>query len=255
MRFRTYLLLSSLLSLTAFTPAQAAPVKGSIVVSAAASLKDVLSALGTSFQAQHPGTKIDFNFGSSGTLRTQIEAGAPADLFVPADDKNMDSLVSQNLIDTPSRRVLAGNRLVLVVPSDSRLKIKSFRDLTRADIERVAIGATGVPAGDRAREVFTKLRVTGQIEPKAVRGKDVREVLAQVETGNVEAGIVYRTDALTSSRVKIIATAPTNLHSPIRYPGAIVKGAANHPLAAQFLAYLRSGTAKAKFKAAGFVTP
>ncbi len=250
-----FFLFVSALGILPLVPANAAPVGGNITVSAAASLKDVLSALGTSFEAQHPGDHISFNFGSSGTLRTQIEAGAPADLFIPADDKNMDALVRQNLIDVNSRRVLAGNRLVLIVPSDSHLSIKSFRDLTRSDIQHVALGAPGVPAGDRAREVFTKLQIEGQVEPKAVRGKDVREVLAQVETGNVEAGVVYRTDALTSPRVKIVAMAPKNLHAPIRYPGAIVSGAANRPLAAQFLAFLRSKTAKTKFKAAGFVTP
>ena len=248
-----FFLLASLLGSLALS-AQAAP-SGSITVSAAASLKDVLSALGTDFQNQHPGTGVSFNFAGSGTLRTQIEAGAPVDAFIPADDKNMDELARQNLIETGSRRVLAGNRVVLIVPNDSRLKLKSFGDLSRSDVTRVAIGAPGVPAGDRAREVFSKLGTSAQIEAKAVRGKDVREVLAQVETGNVEAGIVYRTDALTSSRVKIVATAPAKYHAPIRYPGAIVKGATNRPLAEQFLGFLRSKKAKARLKAAGFITP
>lgn len=251
-RARIFLLASLVGSLP--LAAQAAP-SGSITVSAAASLKNVLSSLGRDFQNQYRGTQVRFNFAGSGTLRTQIEAGAPVDLFIPADDKNMDELARQNLIETRSRRVLAGNRLVLIVSSDSRLNLKSFGALSRGDVTRVAIGARGVPAGDRAREVFSRLGVASRIEAKAVRGKDVREVLAQVETGNVEAGVVYRTDALTSNQVKIVAIAPTKFHAPIRYPGAIVSGAPNRALAEQFLGFLRSNKAKARLRAAGFVTP
>ncbi len=224
-----------------------------LTVSAAASLKPVLSSLGTDFQKSHSNTKINFNFAGSGTLRAQIEAGAPVDLFIPADDANMNALARQNLVEAASRRVLAGNRLVLVVPLDSRLGIQSFRDLKRTDIARVAIGAPGVPAGDRAREVLARLGIRSQIEAKAVRGKDVRETLAQVETGNVDAGVVYRTDAQNSSRVKIVAMAPQGLHKPIRYPVALVQGAANRSLALRFLTFLGSSGARKKLKAAGFV--
>ncbi len=213
----------------------------------------MLSSLGRDFQNKRRGVSIRFNFAGSGTLRSQIEAGAPVDLFIPADDANMDALARQNLIETASRRVLAGNRLVLVVPLDSRLNIKSFRDLNRSDVARVALGAPGVPAGDRAREVLSRLGIKGHVERKAVRGKDVREVLAQVETGNVDAGVVYRTDAVGSARVRIVAMAPQDFHKPIRYPAALVSDAANRSLALEFLAFLQSNTARAKFKKAGFV--
>lgn len=225
----------------------------SVTVSAAASLKPVLTSLGHEFENERRGVTINFNFAGSGTLRTQIEAGAPVDLFIPADDKNMDALARQDLVEPASRRVLAGNRLVLIVARDSRLNIHSFGDLKRSDVARVAIGAPGVPAGDRAREVLKRLGIASQIEAKSVRGKDVRETLAQVESGNVEAGVVYRTDAQSSSRVRIVAMAPANFHAPIRYPAAVVAGARNRTLALDFLRFLSSAKAKARFKAAGFV--
>lgn len=213
----------------------------------------MLLSLGTTYERTHPNTKIRFNFAGSGTLSAQIEAGAPVDVFVSADDANMDKLAETNLIEPKSRRILAGNRLVLVVPLDSRLRIKSFRDLSGSEVARVAMGAPGVPAGDRAREVFSRLGILSHVEAKAVRGKDVRETLAQVETGNVDAGVVYRTDALGSGRVRVVVTAPKNLHAPIRYTAAVVVGSGNRSLALRFLAFLGSSAAKKKFKAAGFV--
>ncbi len=225
----------------------------SLIVSAAASLKDVLARLGRDFQKTNPNAQLKFNFGSSGTLRAQIEAGAPVDVFIAADDANMNALERGHLVETLSRRVLAGNRLALVVPFDSRLNIHSFRDLTRPDVSRVAIGAPSVPAGARAREVFERLSIWPQIEAKSVRGKDVREVLAQVEQGNVEAGVVYSTDAATTNRVRVVAIAPRSFHAPIRYPAAVVSGSRNRGLAAKFLAFLGSSRAKTIWKTAHFV--
>lgn len=238
----------------AVSPAFAGPEQ-SLTVSAAASLKDVLSRLGTDFQKTNPNARLKFNFGSSGTLRAQVEAGAPVDVFIAADDATMNALQKSGNIEASSRRVLAGNHLVLIVPFDSRAQILSFRDLARPDVSRVAIGAPSVPAGKRAREVFARLGIGAQIEAKAVRGKDVREVLAQVEAGNVEAGMVYSSDAATTRRVRVVAEAPDSLHAPIRYPAAIVSGSKNRALAARFLAFLSSKGARAVFQGNHFVIP
>ena len=233
-------------------PALAQPGQ-SITVSAAASLKDVLARLGSDFQKANPNARLNFNFGSSGTLRAQIEAGAPVDLFIAADDANMNTLERARLVEPKSRLVLAGNRLALVVPFDSQLGLRSFRDLARVDVSRIAIGAPSVPAGQRAREVFERLGIWPQIEAKSVRGKDVRQTLGQVEQGNVEAGVVYLSDAATTDRVRVVAVAPRSFHAPIRYPAALVSGSKNRVLAARFLAFLSSSRAKSVWKAAHFV--
>lgn len=229
--------------------------QSSITVSAAASTKDVLTQLARDFRPSAPDAKVNFNFGSSGTLRAQIEAGAPVDVFIAADDANMNALQNAGAILPKTRVVLARNRLVLVVPSDSKLRIRSFRDLQRSDISRVAIGAPTVPAGTRAQEVFEHLGFWPKLRAKAVRGKDVREVLAQVEEGNVEAGVVYASDAATTKRVRVVATAPDSLHKPIRYPAAVLKTSRNPALSGRFLAFLASKKARATWKAAGFLVP
>lgn len=230
-----------LLSLFCFLKSASADT---ITVSAAASLKNVLCTLAQQYSHQSRDT-IRFNFASSGTLQRQIENGAPVDLFIAAADKNTDELQSQKLIDADTRRVLARNRLVLIVPRPSRARIHSFGDLAKPNVGRVAIGAPqSVPAGKYAQQVLTRLGIWKTVEKKAVRGKDVREVLTQVEQGNVEAGIVYRTDAVISNKVRVIAIAPEKYHSPIRYPMAIVSASEKKNVARKFAAFLASATAK-----------
>jgi molybdate transport system substrate-binding protein len=223
-----------------------------LVVSAAASLKDVLTKIGQSYERAHPTIKLRFNFGSSGTLQTQIEQGAPVDLFIAAADKNVDDLIRQKLVDASSRRILAENRLVLIVPQASTLRLKSFKETASAAVTHVGIGGPTVPAGMRAQEVFTKLGIWPMIERKAVRGKDVREVLTQVELGNVEAGVVYATDAAISPQVRIVATAPDSMHKPIRYPLAIVSDSSKQAQASSLARYLTAAPARTTLKQYGF---
>jgi molybdate transport system substrate-binding protein len=210
-------------------------------VSAAASLKNVLTAIGE----EYSGAKVQFNFASSGTLQRQIENGAPVDILISAADTNMDELENAKLIDASMRGVLARNRLVLIVPKNSKLQIRSFNDLKRPEVHNVAIGAPqSVPAGKYTQQVLQKIGIWKTVEQKAVRGKDVREVLTQVERGNVEAGIVYLTDAAISSRVKIVCAAPEKYHAPIRYPFALVKDSQNKNAARKFVDFLSSESAK-----------
>lgn len=221
-----------------------------ITVSAAASLKDAFTQIGANYAKVKPDTKVNFNFGSSGTLQKQIEAGAPVDLFVSAADKNMDALANQGEIDTSTRRVLARGELVLIAPRGS--KLKSIGELRLSSVKALAIGGPGVPAGDYARQTLGNLRLTNAVSSKLVLCKDVRAVLAQVAAGNAEAGFVYRTDALTTPEVKIVAVAPPKSHTPVTYPVAVVKGAPNRGGAVSFLAYLQSGAAKKVMKKFGF---
>ena len=221
-----------------------------ITVSAAASLKDALTRIAANYAKAKPDTKINFNFGSSGTLQKQIEAGAPVDLFISAADKNMDALAAQGAIDTSLRRLLARGELVLIAPKGS--KLKSIKELRLSSVQAVALGGPGVPAGDYARQTLGALKLSEVVSPKLVLGKDVRSVLAQVAAGNVDAGFVYRTDALTSPEVRIVVVAPPKSHTPVRYPMAVVKDAPNRGGAVSFLAYLQSRSAKKVLKKFGF---
>ena len=225
-----------------------------LTISAAASLNDVMTAIGNDYQKQHSGVKLRFNFASSGTLQRQIEQGAPVDVYLAAADKNMNELAARRLILADTRRELAQNRLVLIVPKNSTLSLHRFKDVLSNSVTHIAIGAPSVPAGMRAQEVFTRLGIWPQVQRKAVRGKDVREVLAQVAAGNVEAGVVYRTDALVSPRVRVISMAPTSMHAPIRYPAAVVAESQNLNAARAFVDYLNGARAKTIWRQYGFIT-
>lgn len=224
-----------------------------LTVSAAASLQDALTEIGKTYQAQYPQTVIRHNFGASGSLQQQIEQGAPVDLFISAAEKQMDALAAKNLIDPTSRRSLARNQLVLIVPKQPQGKVTQFQDLVKPEVAKVAIGApASVPAGQYAEETLKSLQLWEQVEPKTVQAQNVRQVLTYVELGNVNAGLVYKTDAQQSNQVQVVATAPPNSHRPITYPLAVV-ASTKHPQAAQAYAnYLVSPTAKATLQKYGF---
>lgn len=241
----------SLLLLGTWSVFAVAPVE--LNVSAAASLKDVLTDIQKLYEAKQPNVKISFNFGSSGKLQTQIEQGAPADLFISAAVKQMDNLEKENLIAKKTRKDILYNQLTLIVPKNSTLNIKDFKDLTREDVKKIGCGAPeSVPAGQYAEDVFKYMKVTDALQGKLVFGTDVRAVLMYVETGNVDAGIVYKTDALISDKIKIVATAPAGSHEPIVYPAAILTNAAQPKAAEKFYAYLTSTAGKNLFEKYGF---
>lgn len=224
--------------------------KPALTISAAASMKDALGEINGRYQA----ATVSVNYGASGALQRQIEQGAPVDVFISAASKNMDELDKANLVDSATRRNIAANRLVLVVPA-SGSSLDSFTDLNKPSVKRFAMGAPeSVPAGKYAQEVLSNLKIYQAVLPKAVLGKDVREVLTQVELGNVDAGIVYKTDALTSRQVKIAATAPLKLHHPILYPVAVVSDAKNKAAAGAYVRFLAGPTAQKIFKKYGFLS-
>jgi molybdate transport system substrate-binding protein len=248
--------LTAVLFFLGLTVCAAASVKREVelYVAAAASLTDVMTELQTDYQQKRPEIKIYLNLASSGKLQTQIEQGAPADLFVSAAQKQMDALEKQALIRKATRLDLLENQLVLVAPQDTKLAIRSFADLTANAIEKIGIGAPeSVPAGQYAKEVLVNLRIWDQLQGKLVLGTNVRSVLTYVETENVTAGIVYRTDAAISSRVKIVATAPKGSHRPIIYPAAVLTNAKQPRAAAEFLKYLTSDAAEKIFNKYGFL--
>ncbi len=247
------------ISLLAFLSACNASSKNSqdssvtLTISAAASLQDALQEIGTLYNQQQPNVKLTYNFGSSGSLRHQIEQGAPVDVFISADEQHMDALENKNLLLSNTRQNLLQNEVVLITAQNNN-KITGFPQLKSDSISNIAIGAPdSVPAGKYAKEVLDSLELYKSLETKFVFAKDVRQVLAYVETGNVAAGMVYVTDAQISKRVKVIATAPTDSHSPIIYPIAIAKDSKNPKKAQNFIQFLLSNQAKNIFTNYGFI--
>ena len=222
-------------------------------VAAAASLTDVMQELALVYEKVHPEVKVIFNFGSSGSLQQAIQNGGQADLFFSAAQKQMDVLEQDGLLLENSRRDLWCNQLVLIVPADRGMSLKDFRQLTDSEIKRIAMGEPkGVPVGQYTEEVLTNLGILENVKAKAVYGLDVRQVLAWVETGEVDCGVVYATDAAASDKVKIVAKAPADSHKPIVYPAAILKDSRQQDVASDFLAFCMSEKGKALLEKYGF---
>jgi len=229
------------------------PQKVELNISAAVSLKDALAEIQKNYEAKNANIKLIYNLGASGALQKQIEQGAPADIFISAAPKQMNDLEEKSLVNKATRKNLVENKLVIIVPKDSTIGISKYEDLTKDEVQKVSLGETAtVPAGQYAQEVLKKLGIWEKIQNKAVLAKDVRTVLTYVETGNVEAGIVYKTDAVSSEKVKVVATAPEGSHQPIIYPAAVLSGTKQQKTAEDFLAYLSTPESKAIFEKYGF---
>lgn len=227
-----------------------------LTVSAAASLTDALKEIQKAYESKNQNIKLNFNFGASGALQQQIEQGAPADLFLSAATKNLKALVDKQLIDTNKQKNLLTNELVVVIPADGKTMIGNVTDLTKAEVKHVAIGIPeSVPAGSYAKEALTNVKLWEGLQSKTVQGKDVRQVLQYVETGNTEAGFVYKTDALTSQKVKIAFSVDPKTYAPIEYPVGIVKATKHSKEAGDFYAYLQSKEAMDVFGKFGFSAP
>jgi molybdate transport system substrate-binding protein len=167
----------------------------------------------------------------------------------------MDALEKKGLLVSSSKVTLLTNEIVLVVPADQPVKIGGFGDAATDAAAKIALGdPKSVPAGQYAQETFTALKIWDKVSAKATYGSDVRQVLSWVESGNVDCGVVYKSDALADKNVKIIAEAPNGSHAAIVYPAAVVKAAANQKAAADFIKYLKSKDASAVFTKYGFLT-
>ena len=224
-----------------------------LYISAAASLTDAMKEIGSQYEASHPGIKLIYSFGSSGALQTQIEQGAPADVFVSAAQKQMEALDQQGLILSDTKKALLLNKVVLIVPKDSALQLADFAALTDKKVQKIALGEPkAVPVGQYAEDIFMHLGISDAVRPKAVYASDVRQVLAWVETGEVDCGIVYATDAAISDKVRVLLEAPAGSHKPVIYPVAVLKASKQADAAKDFTAYLASDEAKTIFTKYGF---
>ncbi len=234
-------------------PAQSQSQSATLLIAAAASLQNALEEIDPLFESANSGITANYNFAASGPLQQQIEQGAPVDVFISAATKQMDALQEKGLLLKETRRNILTNRLVLVVPSSSSLGLTSFQQLTNPQVKRISIGEPrSVPAGQYAEELFKNLGILEQLQPKFVYGNSVRNVLGSVESGNADAGVVYRTDALISDQVKQVATAPDNLHSPIVYPIAVIDASRNDNAAKAYVQFLTTDAAKSIFTKYGF---
>jgi molybdate transport system substrate-binding protein len=223
-----------------------------IQVAAAASLTDALKEVGAAYQAA-TGDRPVFNLGASSTLARQIEEGAPVDVFLSADEAKMEGLAKKNLIATNTRRVLLSNSLVVVVLTDSPLKIDAPAALSSDAVRRLALGETNtVPAGIYAREFLTRVGLWEKVQARVLPCDNVRAALAAVESGNAEAGIVYKTDAGISKKVRVAYEVPAAQSPVISYPGAVIAGSKQAGAARKFLDYLAKDEAKRMFEKFGF---
>ncbi|WP_318698720.1 MULTISPECIES: molybdate ABC transporter substrate-binding protein [unclassified Roseofilum] len=223
-----------------------------LTVSVAASLQDVMRPIAQAYQRQASDTLIAYNFASSGTLQQQIEQGAPVDVFISASPQQMDALERKNLLQPKTRKNLLKNQVVLVTPK-TKNSIKAFADLSQEHIAKIALGnPETVPAGQYGKEVLTQLKLYELLRPKFVLAKDARQVLFYVESGNVDAGIVYQTDAILSDKITIVATAPETDHSPILYPVAVLQQTESPEPAQHFIDFLWTESAQSIFQEYGF---
>jgi len=222
-------------------------------VFAAASLTDALREIGAAFEKE-TGNRVVPNLGASSMLARQIREGAPADLFLSADEIQMDGLEKAGLIVPGTRRSVLSNTLVVVVPADSTLRIASEKDLAGANVLGLALAEpSSVPVGVYSKKFLEGAGVWDAIAPKVIPTENVRATLAAVESGNVEAGIVYKTDAVISKKVRIAFEVPAARGPAISYPFAVVTGTPHEAPARAFLAYLGSPAARAVFVRYGFL--
>jgi molybdate transport system substrate-binding protein len=220
-------------------------------VFAAASLMESLKEIGSNYQ-QRSGQTVVFNFAGSSTLARQIIEGAPADIFFSADEAQMNR-VERNVVQG-SRRDLLSNTLVIVVAADHGVSLREPKDLAGPNIHRLVLGdPSSVPIGVYAREYLEKVGLWNSVAPKVIPTENVRAALSAVIAGNADASIVYQTDALTTSKLKVAYRVPMREGPKIRYPVALLKGAKHSAEAARFLEFLASDSARAVFERLGFI--
>ena len=232
----------------------ASAVAHELTLSAAISMKEAVEQIGRQFVAGHPGTTLRFNFGSSGELQKQIEAGAPIDLFLSAAARQMDELERRGLVVARSRRVFARNVLVAIKPLNSPLDLAKPADLLAARVRRVVVGnPKTVPVGQYAEESLRSAGLWERIQPKLVFAENVRQALDYVARGEVEAGFVYTTDfAARTERVREAFRPGEDTYRPVIYPAAVVK-ASKYPAVAQaFVEGLLSRDARGVLQRLGF---
>lgn len=228
---------------------------GEVTISAASSLTNVFQDIARSYETEYVDARVMLNFGGSGGLLQQIAKGAPVDVFASADQETMDIAAMQNLLAADTRQDFARNTLVLIVPSDSPIRLGQLADLQQSSVERVAMGnPASVPAGRYSRQALTAANLWDNLQDKVINTQSVRQSLDYVARGEVAAALVYATDArLMKDKVKIAFTVP--LEADISYPIAQVRDSANSDEAKRFITYLQSPVGQDILARHGFLKP
>jgi len=253
--FFSHVLMVAMLGIAAGQPAIAQQTPAQITVAAAISMKNALEAIGSLYGKGKGAAGLTLTFGASGILEKQIEEGAPVDVFISAAPAQMNTLEGKNLLLGGTRRDIAGNRLVLVVPAGSTA-VKAVEDLNKPAVEHIAIGEIrSVPAGQYAAEALRNLKLFDALESKFVYAQNVRAVLTYVAGRDADAGFVYETDAKTTDKVTIAAPLPADSYTPVVYPAAVVRSSQNPAAAKNYLEYLSTAEARAVFEKYGFTAP
>jgi molybdate transport system substrate-binding protein len=241
-RLKIFMILLSAAFFAAASSAAFAEARREITVSAAMSLKNGFQEIGKVFEAKHGGVKVRFNFGASGDLIRQIEGGAPVSVFASASPREMNELESRGLIISGSRIDFASNSLVIVVPSGSSYRISSFADLASCGVQRIAVGNFKTsPVGRYAEEAFQYYKILPSIKYKLIFAENVRQALDYVARKEVDAGVVYATDAkLRINELEIAAVADKSSHASITYSFANIKNSSDGKLAGEFMDFTLS---------------
>lgn len=259
-RFSTLILLFALFLASCAPAATPAPEPVALNVSAAASLTDAFTEIGRNFQTANPNVTVIFNFGGSQTLRTQIEEGAPADVFASANAREMDALIASLFVTTEASRVFLSNKLVVILPVDNPAGIDSIEDLATSGI-KIVLAAEEVPVGRYSREALDKMNgVYGsdfkdKVLANVVSNEDnVKQVATKVQLGEADAGIVYTSDAVAAPELATIEI-PADINVIAKYPIAPLVESANADLAQAFIAYVLSDEGQAILQKWGFASP
>jgi molybdate transport system substrate-binding protein len=236
------------------------PEAGNLTVFAAASLTDAFTEIGASFEAAHPGVTVTFNFAGSQALRTQIEEGAQADVFASANAKEVDTLVTGGLIDQTAPQVFLTNKLVVILPADNPASVETLQDLADPGLKLV-LAAEEVPVGNYARQSLELMNAefgadfNDNVLSNVVSNEDnVKQVVAKVQLGEADAGIVYTSDAIAAPDLKQIDI-PAELNVIATYPIAPLTGASDSELALDFINYVLSADGQAVLQKWGFLPP
>ena len=221
-------------------------------ISAAVSLTDALEEIKTIYEKDH-NVKLTYILGGSGKLAQQIQQGAPVDVFLSANQDWMDTLEKENLLINETRADITGNKIVLITGTDSSISYDSIEDIKASELQQVAIGnPESVPAGQYTEQLLNNLDLWAELKSKIVFAQDVRQVLTYVETGNVDIGFVYESDAISSTSVKILASADSSLHDSIIYPAAVLKDTKHEKEASNFVKFMASEKAQEILERHGF---
>jgi molybdate transport system substrate-binding protein len=230
---------------------------GELTVFAAASLTDAFREMGTTFEAANPGMSVTFNFAGSQTLRTQIEQGAPADVFASANEDQMAALVADGMVRQDEPRVFLRNELVLVLPPNNPAQLTDLRDLGRADL-KVVMAAADVPVGAYSRQALDKMDAAfgaafkSSVLQNVVSNEDnVKQVVTKIQLGEADAGIVYTSDAIAAPDLQTIEI-PAPLNVVARYPIAVLAHSARPQLGEQFIRFVLSAQGQAILNKWGF---